>query len=88
MLILQIVNDVFLFARSGLMSYNRALNILSFLEFEDAYTPWMAAITGFNFLIRRLAHDPDNLQKLNVKYLFQNNLFYFVLCMYNMGCAM
>ncbi|KAJ8733131.1 hypothetical protein PYW08_001429 [Mythimna loreyi] len=53
----QIVDDVFLLARFGTLTYRKALNILSFLEFEDAYAPWMAAITGFNFALRRLAHD-------------------------------
>ncbi|KAL0882633.1 hypothetical protein ABMA27_001068 [Loxostege sticticalis] len=50
----QIVNDVFQFARSGLMSYNRAFNILSFLENETDYNPWVAAITGFNWIRNRL----------------------------------
>ncbi|CAH2105875.1 unnamed protein product [Euphydryas editha] len=50
----QIVNDVFQFARAGLMSYNRAFNILSFLENETEYSPWVAAITGFNWLRNRL----------------------------------
>ncbi|OWR41734.1 aminopeptidase N3 precursor [Danaus plexippus plexippus] len=51
----QIVNDVFQFARSGIMSYNKAFNILSFLENETEYTPWVAAITGFNWLRNRFA---------------------------------
>ncbi|XP_063824395.1 membrane alanyl aminopeptidase-like [Ostrinia nubilalis] len=50
----QIVNDVFQFARSGLMTYSRAFNILSFLENETDYTPWLAAITGFNWIRNRL----------------------------------
>ncbi|KOB73138.1 Aminopeptidase N3 [Operophtera brumata] len=54
----QIVNDVFQFARSGLMSYTRAFNILSFLEFETEYAPWVAAITGFTWIRNRLAGTP------------------------------
>lgn len=53
--IFQIVDDVFQFARAGLMTYNRAFNILSFLENETEYAPWVAAITGFNWLRNRLA---------------------------------
>lgn len=60
------MDDVFNFARSGLMSYDKAYNILSFLEFEDEYAPWLAAITGFTYSIRRLAHDDDALQKIKV----------------------
>ncbi|KAM3967179.1 membrane alanyl aminopeptidase-like [Aphomia sociella] len=51
----QIVNDVFQYARAGIMTYSRALNILSFLQNETAYTPWVAAITAFNWLRNRLA---------------------------------
>nr|ADL38970.1 aminopeptidase N3 [Diatraea saccharalis] len=54
----QIVNDVFQFARSGLMTYTRAFNILSFLEHEDAYAPWVAAITGFNWINNRVIGTP------------------------------
>ncbi|XP_048007612.1 membrane alanyl aminopeptidase-like [Leguminivora glycinivorella] len=51
----QIVNDVFQYARSGIMSYTKALNILTFLEFETDYAPWVAAMTGFTWLRNRLA---------------------------------
>nr|WHB18094.1 membrane alanyl aminopeptidase-like protein [Dioryctria abietella] len=61
----QIVNDLFAFARAGVMRYDRAYNILSFLQFEDQYAPWLAAIDGLAFVRRRLAHDADNLQKLH-----------------------
>ncbi|CAH0725373.1 unnamed protein product, partial [Brenthis ino] len=60
----QIVDDVFNFARAGVMSYDRAFNILSFLEFEDSYAPWIAAITGFNFAINRLSYNTTNVQRL------------------------
>nr|AAF99701.1 aminopeptidase-N [Epiphyas postvittana] len=50
----QIVNDVFQFARAGVMSYTKAFNILSFLEFETEYAPWVAAMTGFTWLRNRL----------------------------------
>ncbi|XP_059049701.1 membrane alanyl aminopeptidase-like [Achroia grisella] len=59
-----IVDDVFALARAGRMRYERAWNILSFLEYEDEYAPWIAAISGFNFLIRRLASEPDDLNDL------------------------
>ncbi|XP_052753553.1 membrane alanyl aminopeptidase-like [Galleria mellonella] len=61
----QIVNDLFQFARSGIMSYSRALNLLSFLETETAYAPWVTALTAFNWLINRLASTPETLAKLH-----------------------
>ncbi|OWR41735.1 aminopeptidase N precursor [Danaus plexippus plexippus] len=60
----QIVDDLFQLARAGVMTYNRAFNILSFLEFEDSYAPWIAAIAGFNFARNRLVYDTTNMQRL------------------------
>ncbi|XP_073942539.1 putative aminopeptidase-2 [Choristoneura fumiferana] len=60
----QIVDDALQLARAGVLRYERAFNIISFLRNEDQYAPWLAAITGFNWVIRRLAHDDDNLVKL------------------------
>ncbi|GBP46443.1 Membrane alanyl aminopeptidase [Eumeta japonica] len=54
----QIVNDVFSFARAGLMTYRRAFNILSFLQEETAYAPWAAAVTGYNWLRNRYIGNP------------------------------
>ncbi|KAL4719344.1 hypothetical protein ACJJTC_010369, partial [Scirpophaga incertulas] len=50
----QIVDDVFQFARSGLLTYTKAFNILSFLRYETEYTAWMAAINGFNWIRNRV----------------------------------
>nr|AAX39865.1 aminopeptidase N3 [Trichoplusia ni] len=63
----QIVNDVFQFARSGLMSYERAFNILSFLQFETEYAPWVAALTGFSWIRNRLANNPTELAQINTR---------------------
>ncbi|CAH0763600.1 unnamed protein product [Diatraea saccharalis] len=60
----QIIDDLFNFGRAGVLPYDRVFNTMSFLEFDDQYAPWINAITGFNFLIRRLAHDTSNLNKL------------------------
>ncbi|XP_014370443.2 membrane alanyl aminopeptidase-like [Papilio machaon] len=54
----QIVNDVFQFARSGLMNYTKAFSILSFLENETEYTPWVAALTGFSWIRNRFRGTP------------------------------
>nr|WHB18095.1 membrane alanyl aminopeptidase-like protein [Dioryctria abietella] len=51
----QIVNDLFQFARSGLITYTRAFSLLSFLQYETEYAPWVAAITGFTWLRNRFA---------------------------------
>ncbi|XP_045518566.1 membrane alanyl aminopeptidase-like [Pieris brassicae] len=54
----QIVDDVLQFARSGLMTYTRAFNILSFLQYEKDYAPWLAAMTGFSWIRNRLVGSP------------------------------
>lgn len=60
------IDDLFNLGRAGVKPYEEVLNILSFLEFDDDYAPWIEAIDGFSFLIRRLAHDEANLKKLTV----------------------
>ncbi|CAB3221064.1 unnamed protein product [Arctia plantaginis] len=63
----QIVNDVFQYARADIMDYSRALNILSFLQYETDYAPWAAALTGFSWLRNRLQSAPTTteLNQLN-----------------------
>nr|AEO12690.1 aminopeptidase N1 [Ostrinia nubilalis] len=60
----QIIDDLFNMGRAGVRPYQQVFNLLSFLQFDDEYGPWIAAIDGFNFVLRRLAHDEANLQKL------------------------
>ncbi|RVE53193.1 hypothetical protein evm_002026 [Chilo suppressalis] len=64
----QIVNDVFQFARSGLMNYTRAFNILSFMKYETEYAPWAAAITGFNWVRNRFMGTPTE-SRLNALFI-------------------
>ncbi|KAL0882637.1 hypothetical protein ABMA27_001072 [Loxostege sticticalis] len=68
----QMIDDLFNLGRAGVKPYEEVLNILSFLEFDDDYAPWIEAIDGFSFLIRRLAHDEANLKKLTD--IINNNL--------------
>lgn len=53
----QIVDDVFNLARAGLISYTRALNIISYLEQETEYYPWYSAFTELTYLNRRIGKD-------------------------------
>ncbi|XP_063824393.1 membrane alanyl aminopeptidase-like [Ostrinia nubilalis] len=77
----QIINDVFQFARSGIMNYYRAFNIISFLENETEYTPWVAAITGFNWIRNRLVGSSylDRLDEMIVRWAtaVMNHLTYY-----------
>ncbi|KAJ2952359.1 hypothetical protein O0L34_g4644 [Tuta absoluta] len=71
----QIVNDIFTFARSGLMTYTRAFSLLSFMENETAYAPWVATITGFNWIRNRLQANPVLLNQLqNIMVSWANNV--------------
>lgn len=56
----QLVSDVYNFARSGTntnyrnWTYAEALDIISYLQYEDNYFPWYAAIVGNNHLLQRI----------------------------------
>ncbi|XP_060526992.1 uncharacterized protein LOC132702417 [Cylas formicarius] len=71
----QLLNDVYNFARSGLVKYSDALSVFSYLKNEEEYYPWYAAIVGLNHLLQRIgyesavgkrlvAHQLENLQKV------------------------
>lgn len=53
----QIVDDLFNFARAGVMDYDLALDIIHYLETETNYLPWYSAFTGFSYLNIRLGTD-------------------------------
>lgn len=48
------------------MTYNEIFEILEFLAEETDYAPWLAAITGFNWMRNRLATTTQELEKLDV----------------------
>ncbi|XP_055381285.1 puromycin-sensitive aminopeptidase-like protein isoform X2 [Condylostylus longicornis] len=46
----QLIDDAMNLARGGYLSYEIALNITKYLEHEEDYVPWKAAVVGFNFI--------------------------------------
>ncbi|KAL5283636.1 hypothetical protein ACFFRR_006103 [Megaselia abdita] len=46
----QLVDDAMNLARGGYLSYEIALNLSTYLQLEDDYVPWKAAITTFDFI--------------------------------------
>ncbi|CAH0553352.1 unnamed protein product [Brassicogethes aeneus] len=50
----QIANDVFGLAKTGYISYGKAFAILEFLETDVSYYSWSSAVSGFNYLLKRL----------------------------------
>lgn len=46
----QLIDDSLNLARAGLLSYETALDITLYLEHEDDYVPWKAAVTALNFI--------------------------------------
>ncbi|XP_066250976.1 membrane alanyl aminopeptidase-like [Euwallacea similis] len=62
----QLVSDAYNFARSGSTtngygdwSYSDVLDVLSYLEHEEEYYPWYAAIVGNNHLLLRIGYDSE-----------------------------
>ncbi|ENN75300.1 hypothetical protein YQE_08077, partial [Dendroctonus ponderosae] len=60
----QLVSDTYNFARSGTntnyrnWTYAEALDVISYLQYEDNYFPWYAAIVGNNHLLQRIGTVP------------------------------
>jgi aminopeptidase N len=50
----QIVDDLFNFARAGVVEYGTALDILSYIKTEKSYVPWLAAFNGLTYITRRI----------------------------------
>jgi len=56
----QIVDDLLNLARSSVIKYELALDVLEYLETETAYSPWTAAFNGYTFLSIRLGTNTAN----------------------------
>nr|CAD7567452.1 unnamed protein product [Timema californicum] len=50
----QIVDDLFNLARGGYLNYTVVLDLVKYLQREVDYIPWYAALTGFNYVERRM----------------------------------
>ncbi|KAF5289208.1 hypothetical protein FQR65_LT00095 [Abscondita terminalis] len=61
----QIVDDAMNLARSNLISYQRAFNIVSYLVKETDYYPWYSAFNAFSFLRRRIPRETKLRELLN-----------------------
>ena len=54
----QIIDDAFNLARSGLLSYDIALGVTSYLNKEEEYIPWSAALGGMRYIRDMLKRTP------------------------------
>lgn len=70
----QIVDDAFNLARAGLINYNQAFSIVSYLYNETDYFPWYTAIKGFDYLTTVYGENSDIGRKIIEfqSYLLQN----------------
>jgi aminopeptidase N len=55
----QIVDDLFNFARAGLLDYTFALDIVDYVQNEKSYIPWVSTFNGLGHLSRRLTTADD-----------------------------
>lgn len=53
----QIVDDILNLARADYIDYYQALNVVQYMEKEDNYLPWTAALQNLNYIARRLSND-------------------------------
>nr|CAD7397437.1 unnamed protein product [Timema poppensis] len=50
----QLLDDAFNLARAGVLNYGTALSLTKYLSRETDYIPWYSALTGFNYINRRI----------------------------------
>lgn len=53
----QLLDDALNLARAGKLEYPLALQVTQYLQHDDDYIPWAAALNAFSFLNRRLTND-------------------------------
>uniref|UniRef100_A0A0K8WLP7 Aminopeptidase n=3 Tax=Bactrocera latifrons TaxID=174628 RepID=A0A0K8WLP7_BACLA len=53
----QIVDDLLNLARADIVQYDKALEVLEYLESETNYLPWTSAFNGFSYITIRLGSD-------------------------------
>lgn len=64
----QIIDDLLDLARSGEISYERALDATSYLNREKHFLPWKAALSNFDF-ISRMFRSTDGNRTLKVRHI-------------------
>lgn len=53
----QLLDDALNLARAGKLPYSLALELTLFLEHDEDYIPWVAALNALSFLDRRLTNN-------------------------------
>ena len=54
----QIVDDALDLARAGRLSYDVALDVMSYLSRESDYVPWKSALNNLEYIRDLLTHTP------------------------------
>ncbi|XP_063706147.1 membrane alanyl aminopeptidase-like [Culicoides brevitarsis] len=55
----QIVDDLFNFARNGILSYDFVMSIVDYVREEKNYIPWVSMFNGLSYLSRRIGLNSD-----------------------------
>lgn len=67
----QLIDDSMNLARGGYLPYEIALNLTTYLQLEDDYVPWKAAISTFDFIDGMFIRQGDyHLLKVSIKTYF------------------
>ena len=54
----QLLDDAFNLAKSGMLDYETALSLTSYLSKETEYIPWSAALSGLSYVNKMLKRTP------------------------------
>jgi len=71
-----VIDDAFELARSGKLNYTKALQMTSYLQAEEEYVPWAAAIKNFNFIKSLLTQTRPAYKHLQKYLLYQAEPIY------------
>lgn len=62
----QLIDDSFNLARAGMLDYNVALNLSTYLQAEDDYIPWYTAIECFSYVVERMRRSAEGYNYIKV----------------------
>lgn len=62
----QLIDDSFNLARAGMLDYNVALNLSTYLQAEDDYIPWYTAIECFAYVVERMRRSAEGYNYIKV----------------------
>lgn len=71
----KIIDDALNIASASLLSYDKALDIVTYLQNETEYAPWKAAFRNFEIILSRFKTNEANIFEVNWVFVYVLELF-------------